>query len=68
MNTKQLKNEMKKMSQQELAQKIGELRQELLALDLNAARTHVKSYASDKQRFKQAIACGLTLLRQTIQS
>jgi ribosomal protein L29 len=68
MNNKQLKKEMKNMSQQELVEKLGDLRQEKLALDLNAARTHVKSFPSMKRMYKRAIARGLTLLRQTIGS
>jgi ribosomal protein L29 len=68
MNNKQLKNEMKNMSQQELAQKVEDLRQEKLALTLNAARTHVKSFSSMNRMYKRAIARGLTLLRQTIES
>lgn len=65
MNYKQLKIELKNLSQLDLAQKIGDLRQELLALDLNAARSHVKSLPSLKRMYKRAIACGETLLRQT---
>ncbi len=68
MNYKQLKNEFKNLSQIELAQKIGDIRQELLALHLNAARSHVKSLPSMKRMYKRAIACGETLLRQTFQS
>jgi ribosomal protein L29 len=63
---KQLKGELRNLAPQQLAAKIEEMRRELFALRLNAARGHVKSFPSTQKTLKRSIACGLTLLRQKL--
>lgn len=65
---KQLKMaELKQASQQEVIQKLIEMRQEYLKLRLNAATSHVKSFPSQKRALRKNIARLLTSLRQSIE-
>jgi ribosomal protein L29 len=56
--------ELKKLSLQELVEKLEITRQELFKLRLNAATSHVKSFPSQKREHRKAIARMLTIFNQ----
>jgi ribosomal protein L29 len=60
---KNVKEELKKMSQQGLDEQISAARQELLKLRLSGAAGHVKNY-SQYAKLRHIIACAETYKRQ----
>lgn len=64
MKVKEIKEEFKQLSTDNLEARIDELRRELLTLRLQAATTPIKSLHSKKHGLRYAIACGLTFLNQ----
>ena len=57
-------NEFVQMTPVQLESKIEELRRQLFTLRLNATTAHVKSFASDKNKLRKAVAQALTFARQ----
>ena len=58
-------SELQNLSQQELVQKLVEMRQEYFKLRLSAATSHVKAYSSQKHMLRKNIARVLTVLHQS---
>jgi ribosomal protein L29 len=58
-----IKKELKSLDKAQLMEKVVLLRQELFALNLNAATAHIKDYSQFK-KLRRSLACALTYLRQ----
>ncbi len=63
MKKMQFKKELKKLTVNQLQEKLEDLQKGLFSLRLNATTAHVKDYSQFK-KFKRQIACVLTLIHQ----